>query len=57
MSKIILNAFAAFGFGLVAILVAQVAFNMSGDEKDFSLTWFGLVFFLLGGSVGWYRVT
>jgi hypothetical protein len=56
MPKIITKLVAAIGFGLAAMIVAQVAFNMAGDATDSGLSPFGLVFAILGGLVGWYRV-
>jgi hypothetical protein len=52
--KIIIKSFAAVGFGLCALIVAQVAMGMIAGQHGISLV--AVVLGFLGAAVGWHRV-
>ena len=52
--KMVIKAFAAVGFGLCALIVAQVAMGAVAGQHGFSVV--SLVLGALGAAVGWNRV-
>jgi len=52
--RIITKSFAALGFGLTALIVAQVAMSMIAGQAGISAV--SVILGLLGAAVGWQRI-